>query len=135
MTKNDEEVLEEYKKVINIYKYKLNVYNFDSKILAIFQEEKELLKSWIEPTKKLEAKLLYSFYVDYKQNYVKDTVEIDEVNMNKIGNVETFHQKCDNKPDILVLANQKMKYLEVLLPCILLIKMIMVMIIKVFYFL
>lgn len=135
MTKNDEEVLEEYKKVINIYKYKLNVYNFDSKILAIFQEEKELLKSWIEPTKKLEAKLLYSFYVDYKQNYVKDTVEIDEVNMNKIGNVETFHQKCDNKPDILVLANQKMKYLEVLLPCILLIKIIMVMIIKVFYFL
>lgn len=107
MTKNDEEVLEEYKKVINIYKYKLNVYNFDSKILAIFQEEKELLKSWIEPTKKLEAKLLYSFYVDYKQNYVKDTVEIDEVNMNKIGNVETFHQKCDNKPNILVLCKSK----------------------------
>jgi len=106
-TKNEKEVLEEYKNVVNIYKYKLNIYNLDSKILAIFHEEKELLKSWIEPTKKLEAKLLYSFYVNYKENFIKKTVEIDEVNMNKIGNVEAFHQSCDNKPNILILCKSK----------------------------
>lgn len=100
--KTENEILNEYNKVTSIYKNKIQIQNFSSHILAIFQEEKELLKSWISATKKLTANLLYSFYVKYN-----DKNEIDKEDINKIGNIEAFHTNCDDKNNILVICKSK----------------------------
>ena len=106
VAKTDKELLEEYKNVVNIYKYKINISNFDSKILAIYPEDKELLKSWISPTKKIKAQLLYSFYVNCTKKNDKE-FEIKKEDINKIGDIKTFHKNCDGKFSILVLCKSK----------------------------
>ena len=106
IAKTDKELMEEYKKAIDIYKFKININNFNSQILEIYPEEKEELKAWISPSKKLKAELLYSYYVNCKMIKEKE-YEIDSNDRNKIGSIEAFHKVCDNKYGILVICKSK----------------------------
>ena len=106
IVKTEKEMLEESAKVNLIYKNKMQIQNLNSQILEIFQEEKELLKSWISPSKKIKAELLYSFYLNYVKKNDKE-FEIDKNDVSKIGTIEAFHKNCDNKKRILVLCKSK----------------------------
>ena len=98
--KTPEEILNEYKSVVNQYENKLKFSNLNSKILIGKDLEKETLKMWISPRKKLTAKLLFSFNdIDYKYNNGYETE-----NSNLKETVETFHNKCDNITNILIIC-------------------------------
>lgn len=98
--KTPEEILNEYKSVVNQYENKLKFSNLNSKILIGKDLEKESLKMWISPRKKLTAKLLFSFNdIDYKYNNGYETE-----NSNLKETVETFHNKCDNITNILIIC-------------------------------
>ena len=98
--KTPEEILNEYKSVVNQYENKLKFSNLNSKILIGKDLEKETLKMWIPPRKKLTAKLLFSFNdIDYKYNNGYETE-----NSNLKETVETFHNKCDNITNILIIC-------------------------------
>ena len=92
--KEHDEIFEEYKNVITLYKNQIKIKNFKSKILLLNEQDKKLIKSWISPIQNLEAKLLYSFYISYEKKY----------DLNEIGTVRLFHEKCDNKKSILVIC-------------------------------
>ena len=81
--------MEEYKRAIDIYKYKININNFNSQILEIYPEEKEELKAWISPSKKLKAELLYSYYVNCKMIKEKE-YEIDSNDRKKLVVLKHF---------------------------------------------
>ena len=103
--KEHNDIFEEYKKVIILYKNQVKIKNFNSKILELREKDKEIIKSWISPIENLEAKLLYSFYVSYKKNFSR--YEIINEDINKVGTVQLFHNKCDNKRQILVICRSK----------------------------
>ena len=67
------DILDEYKYVVNQYEQNFRISNFNSKILAGKDLEKETIKMWIYPRGKLEAKLLFSFhdikYSGYKNKF------------------------------------------------------------------
>ena len=102
--KEKDEIFEEYKKVVILYKNQIKIKNFNSKILELREKDKEIIKSWISPTENLTAILLYSFYVSYKKNYF---YEINKEDINKVGTVQLFHEKCDMKNKILVICKSK----------------------------
>lgn len=98
--KTPEEILDEYKSIVNQYENKLKFSNINSKILIGKDLEKETLKMWISPRKRLTTKLLFSFNdIEYKYN---NGFQTENPNLNET--VETFHQKCDNITNILVLC-------------------------------
>jgi len=98
--KTPEEILNEYKSIVNQYENKLKFTNINSKILIGKDLEKETLKMWISPRKRLTTKLLFSFNdIEYKYNNGFRTE-----NPNLKETVETFHQKCDNITNILVVC-------------------------------
>ena len=92
------------KYIINQYENKFQISNFKSKILAGKDLEKETIKIWISPKKKLEASLLFSFHdIEYKEDSKsKYTYSLDS-NIN----VRNFHKSCDNKSKILVICKSK----------------------------
>ena len=99
VNKSHKEILYEYAYIINLYENKFRIANFNSKILAGKELEKETIKLWISPKYKLEAKLLFSFHdIQYKG----DTYSLD-----KDINVRNFHKACDNKYSILVICKSK----------------------------
>ena len=104
VNKTPEEILNEYKYIINQYENKFQISNFKSKILAGKDLEKETIKIWISPKKKLEASLLFSFHdIEYKEDSKsKYTYSLDS-NIN----VRNFHKSCDNKSKILVICKSK----------------------------
>lgn len=98
--KTPEEILDEYKSIVNQYENKLKFSNINSKILIGKDLEKETLKMWISPRKRLTTKLLFSFNdIEYKYNNGFQTE-----NPNLKETVKTFHQKCDNITNILVVC-------------------------------
>lgn len=103
--KEKDEIFEEYKKVVAFYKNQIKIKNFNSKILELREKDKEIIKSWISPTKSLTATLLYSFYVSYKKKFY--SYEIDKEDINKVGTIQLFHEKCDKKKRILVICKSK----------------------------
>ena len=115
--KEQNDMLKEYEKVVNIYKNQVKIENFNSKILALREKDKEIIKSWISPIENFKAILLYSFYVSYKKIqysyasndniYDKVYYEINKKDINKVGTVQLFHQKCDNKKQILVICKSR----------------------------
>ena len=102
--KSPQEILYEYKYIINLYENKFRIANFNSKILAGKELEKETIKLWISPKNKLEAKLLFSFHdIQYNgDNKSKYTYSLKED-----INVRNFHKACDNKYSILVICKSK----------------------------
>ena len=99
--KTPEEISKEYKYVAKKYEYKFKIDNFDSKILIGKDTEKESIKSWISPNKKLKARLLY-FFPDFSFSNgsvgeMKNNIGINETPTN-------FHNLCDNKKKILMLC-------------------------------
>ena len=97
--KNNEEILEEYKSVVSIYKNKMQIKDFNSKII-IDTEQKEIMKSFISYYDKLKAKLLYSFYITYTDEEIKNNLKKKTIPYT----VKEFHEKCDNIPSILVVC-------------------------------
>lgn len=98
--KTPEEILNEYKYVINQYENKFQISNFNSKILAGKDLEKETIKIWISPREKLEAKLLFSFH---DIQYIKDPnyyLYYYIYSLKEDINVRNFHKACDNKSRI-----------------------------------
>lgn len=110
--KTSEEILNEYKYVINQYENKFQILNFNSKILAGKDLEKETIKIWISPREKLEAKLLFWFH-DIK--YIKDPKNFNYIysdsdyiyRLKEYINVRNFHRACDYKSRILVICKSK----------------------------
>ena len=94
--KTNDEILKEYKSIINIYLKKLQISELNSKIITKI-EQKERLKYWINPFDELKAKLLYSFYISYSKKEIKGDKKIS-------ATVKDFHDKCDNKPSLLVIC-------------------------------
>jgi len=103
VNKTPEEILNEYKYIINQYENKFKIINFNSKILAGKDLEKETIKMWIYPRGKLEAILLFSFH-DIKYNGYKNKYTY---NLNEEINVKNFHKNCDFKNHILVICKSK----------------------------
>ena len=102
--KSPQEILYEYKYIINQYENKFRIANFNSKILAGKELEKETIKLWISPKNKLEAKLLFSFHdIQYKE----DNKSKYTYNLNDNINVRNFHKACDYKYSILVICKSK----------------------------
>ena len=102
-----EEILEEYKKALDLYKNQIKIKNFNSKILELREKDKEIIKAWISPIESLKAKLLYSFYVSYKKDLEYFQYKINDKDINKVGTVQLFHEKCDNKKHILIICKSK----------------------------
>ena len=103
VNKTPEEVLNEYKYVINQYESNFKITNFNSKILAGKDLEKETIKMWIYPRGKLEAKLLFSFH-DIKYNGYKNKYTYT---LNEEISVQKFHKECDYKNHILIICKSK----------------------------
>lgn len=97
--KTKEELFEEYKSIISIYKAKMQIKDFNSKII-FDTEQKEIIKSFISYYDKLKAKLLYSFYITYTDEEIKNNLENKKI----AYTVKEFHEKCDNIPSILVVC-------------------------------
>ena len=88
--------------VIVCYRTVAKILNLNSKILINKDIEAFTLKSFIAPNKRVESKLLYSFYYD---PFNKKKNE----NLNSFSNilykeVNKFHQACDNRSNILLLC-------------------------------
>ena len=112
--KEKDDIFKEYKHILNIYKNKIKIKNFNSKILSMKEKEKEIMKSWISPTENLKAQLLFSFYNACNSKKKIDnmigldyTYDILYYDLSKIGTVQQFHEKCDNKESILVICKSK----------------------------
>ena len=100
--KSENEILNEYKNVVNIYEKKLKILNFDSRILLSKDMEKEAIKFWISPTKLLKANLLYSFHdINYRRE--RDNRYNYEFNRT----VREFHTICDNHSKILIICKSR----------------------------
>ena len=99
--KSENDLLNEYKKVVNIYEKKLKILNFDSKILLSKDAEKEAIKFWISPNRLLKANLLYSFH-DIK--YIR---QLNGYNYEFNGTVNQFHNYCDNQSKILMICKSR----------------------------
>ena len=100
--KSENDVLNEYKKVVNIYEKKLKILNFDSRILISKDMEKEIIKFWISPTKLLKANLLYSFH---DINYRRERNNRYNYEFNRT--VREFHTICDNHSKILIICKSR----------------------------
>ena len=100
--KSENDVLNEYKKVVNIYEKKLKILNFDSRILLSKDMEKEVIKFWISPTKLLKANLLYSFH---DINYRRERNNRYNYEFNRT--VREFHTICDNHSKILIICKSR----------------------------
>ena len=112
--KQKDEIFKEYKSILDIYKHKIKIDNFNSIILVSKEKEKEIIKTWISPTKYLKAELLFSFHVTCSQKkesfyagghyLINNFVNYD---IEKIGSVKSFHSKCDNKKSILIICKSQ----------------------------
>ena len=98
--KSSEEIVEEYKKIINIYENLLQIVGMESKIL-VTTEHKELIKAWISPIEILKGHLLYSFNTTYPK---LEKSFFGGTNFKTISNVKEFHDKCDDVCSILVIC-------------------------------
>ena len=94
--KTNEEILKDYKLIVNNLTNKLQINEFNSKIITKIGQ-KERIKIWINPFHELKAKLLYSFYISYSKEEKKYDKKIE-------ATVKEFHDKCDNIPSILVIC-------------------------------
>ena len=115
--KTDKEKIEEYEKVFEKYKneieilkekYRTDINKLNEKIKILSnrfiipgfetkiinnKQEKEIIKMWISPQGNITANLIYSFY--NKRTNFKD--------------VNRFHERCDNKPNLLVLCKSNIE--------------------------
>jgi hypothetical protein len=98
--KTNEELLQEYKSVVEMYQSKLQIQDFNSRII-IDIEDKEMIKSYISYYNKFRAQLLYSFYI----TYTDEDIKYNNLENKKIDyTVKEFHDKCDNHSSILVVC-------------------------------
>ena len=106
--KTDVEKIEEYEKALKRFKednLKLEnrfiIEGLETKI-AKEKEQMEIIKMWISPFNDIKANLIYSFYRencnDFKNKYSK---------YKNLEDVNSFHEKCDNKQNLLVLCKSK----------------------------
>ena len=107
--KIEKEKVEKYEIIIEKYKNEVEnlkngikdlderflINGFDSNILEI-KNHNEIIKMWISPFKKISAKLLYNFHIKYEN---ENTYEYNDV--------QNFHSKCDNRPNILIICKSK----------------------------
>ena len=101
--KTHKEILKEYMNVTKKYETKFTIENFESKILIGKDKEKEVIKFWINPNKKLRAQLLYHFHDIVYLN------ENKEIKIKALENetVKKFHSACDYKDKILMICKSK----------------------------
>ena len=109
--KSDREKLEEYEQIfkllndklinkeneLNFLKNKHNIQNFNSKIVQDINKI-ELIKFWISPFENLRSNLIYSYY-DRNYEFLNGAY-----NYIKFQDVRTFHQNCDNRPNLLIIC-------------------------------
>ena len=74
--------------------YENQIANFNSKILIGKELEKQTIKFWISPNKRLTAKLLYSFNSIF---YTNNKGEEIPYNPGYLESVVYFHKMCDKK--------------------------------------
>ena len=102
--KTPKQIINEYEYITKIYEHKFKIQNFSSKILIGKDTEKETIKTWISPIKKIKAKLLFSFNdFSYK---IEEGKEV-KTNLGAIETTNSFHYKCDNRPKILMICQSK----------------------------
>ena len=101
--KNQKEIFDEMKNIINIYLDKTKIKNFSSSILVSKEDEKRAIKFWISPNEKLSSKLLYSYNIHYTSDPHNNNNYIYNFN----GTVKDFHRQCDNKNRILMICKSK----------------------------
>jgi len=113
--KSEQEIIGDYKEALEKYKNEIQQLNNKIKILdnkliipgltdKIINDRKniEMLKMWISKFK-ITAKLLYSFY----QTPIPQIIECGDhfyEYYEKFKDVDNFHQRCDNKNNILVIC-------------------------------
>ena len=103
--KKPEEIVNEYKNIVKQYENKFKFEEFNSKILTGKELEKETLKMWISPRKKLTTKLLYSYHdIPYKMNFDFFSHHVYYSNNEFNETVSNFHEKCDGKKNILIIC-------------------------------
>ena len=109
--KSDREKLEECERVIkllndklinkenelNFLKNKHYIQNFNSRIVQDINKI-EVIKFWISPFENLRSNLIYSYY-DRNYRFLNGAY-----NYEKFQDVRTFHQNCDNKPNLLIIC-------------------------------
>ncbi len=110
--KSDREKLKEYEQVwkllndkfiknekeLNLLKDKHNIFNFNSRIVQDINKI-ERIKFWISPFENLRSLLIYSYYdKKYECNTCKG------YHYEKFEDVRTFHQKCDNIQNLLIIC-------------------------------
>lgn len=127
-----EEQLRESNKTIIRYELACKIFGLEkSQILIGKDNEKMSIKPWISQKEVLKATLLYSYYTGAINDLKKEiTFEIKEDE----NNPKEFHEKCDNKNNILIICNPKMKYSEGLLLYALIAQVDINQTKKVFYF-
>ena len=104
MIKTPEEIVKEYKEIVKQYENKFKFTEFNSKILTGKELEKETIKMWISPRKKLTTKLLYSYHdIPYKMTYDLFS-KVSYYNNEFNESVRNFHKKCDGKKSILIIC-------------------------------
>ena len=99
--KNEKEILEEYKSIINFYENKSPINGMD-KSNVITDNIKLYLKAWISPIHNIQATLLFSFNQKYPEKF-EDSFWKGR-NYAILDNVKEFHDKCDNIDSILVIC-------------------------------
>jgi hypothetical protein len=113
--KSEQEIIIDYKEALERYKNEIQQLNnklqiLDNKLIITGLTDKiikdrninEMLKMWISKFS-ITARLLYSFY----QNPVPEIIKCGNLffeKFEKFRDVDNFHQKCDNKNNILVIC-------------------------------
>ena len=100
-----EEQLRESSKTIIRYELACKIFGLEkSQILIGKDNEKISIKPWISQKDVLKATLLYSYYTGAINDLKKEiTFEIKEDE----NNPKQFHEKCDNKNNILIICKSK----------------------------
>ena len=100
--KTEQEKLEEYQRVIQIYEQKSQIMGINSQILTN-PEQRQYIKSWINPIKDVYGTLLYSFYINnYPSKFEKSF--FGTPNWEIKNDCYKFHNRCDNNSPLLIVC-------------------------------
>jgi len=100
--KTEQEKLEEYQRVIQIYEQKSQIMGINSKILTN-PEQRQYIKSWIDPINDVYGTLIYSFYINnYPSKFEKSF--LGTPNWEIIKDCDNFHNTCDNNSPLLIVC-------------------------------
>ena len=99
--KTENEIIEEYKSIINFYETRSPINGMENSSI-ITEKIKLYLKAWISPIHNMQAKLLYSFNLKYPEKF-EDSFW-NGPNYTILNKVKEFHDKCDNIDSILIIC-------------------------------